>query len=43
MEMVRVLGIGVVGTVLAVTLGRHNGGYGLYHPRRDALGSHRTQ
>lgn len=29
MEMVRVLGIGVVGTVLAVTLGRHNGGYGL--------------
>ena len=23
------LGIGVVGTVLAVTLGRHNGGYGL--------------
>ena len=29
MEMVRVLGIGAVGTVLAVTLGRHNGGYGL--------------
>ena len=29
MEMVRVLGIGVVGTLLAVTLGRHNGGYGL--------------
>ena len=29
MEMVRVLGIGVVGTVLAVTLGRQNGSYGL--------------
>lgn len=29
MEMVRVLGIGVVGTLLAVTLARHNGGYGL--------------
>ena len=29
MEMVRVLGIGVVGTILAVTLSRHNGGYGL--------------
>lgn len=29
MEMVRVLGVGVAGTVLAVTLGRHNGGYGL--------------
>ncbi len=29
MEMVRVLGIGVVGTFLAVTLARHNGGYGL--------------
>ncbi len=29
MEMVRVLGIGVAGTILAVTLSRHNGGYGL--------------
>ena len=29
MEMVRVLGIGVVGTLLALTLARHNGGYGL--------------
>ena len=29
MEMVRVLGIGIVGTLLAVTLARHNGGYGL--------------
>ena len=29
MEMVRVLGIGVVGTLLSVTLARHNGGYGL--------------
>ncbi len=29
MEMVRVLGIGVAGTLLAVTLARHNGGYGL--------------
>ena len=29
MEMVRVLGIGVIGTILAVTLARHNGGYGL--------------
>ena len=29
MEMVRVLGIGVMGTMLAVTLSRHNGGYGL--------------
>ena len=29
MEMVRVLGIGAVGTMLAVTLSRHNGGYGL--------------
>ena len=29
MEMVRVLGICVVGTILAVTLSRHNGGYGL--------------
>ena len=29
MEMVRVLGIGVAGTLLAVTLSRHNGGYGL--------------
>ena len=29
MEMVRVLGIGVAGTLLAVTLGRNNGGYGL--------------
>ena len=27
--MVRVLGIGVVGTLLSVTLARHNGGYGL--------------
>ena len=29
MEMVRVLGIGVAGTLLAVTLARYNGGYGL--------------
>ncbi len=29
MEMVRVLGIGIVGTLLAVTLTRHSGGYGL--------------
>ena len=29
MEMVRVLGIGVAGTMLAVTLARHSGGYGL--------------
>ena len=29
MEMVRVLGIGVAGTILAVTMARHNGGYGL--------------
>ena len=29
MEMVRVLGIGVVGTLLSVTLARHNGGYGM--------------
>ena len=29
MEMVRILGIGVVGTLLSVTLARHNGGYGL--------------
>ena len=29
MEMVRVLGIGVVGTLLSVTMARHNGGYGL--------------
>ena len=29
MEMVRVLGIGVVGTLLSVTLARHSGGYGL--------------
>ncbi len=29
MEMVRVLGIGIAGTLLAVTLARHNGGYGL--------------
>jgi stage III sporulation protein AD len=29
MEMVRVLGIGVAGTILAVNLSRHNGGYGL--------------
>lgn len=29
MEMVRVLGVGIAGTFLAVTLARHNGGYGL--------------
>ena len=29
MQMVRILGIGVTGTLLAVTLGRNNGGYGL--------------
>ncbi len=29
MEMMRVLGIGVIGTILSVTLARHNGGYGL--------------
>ena len=29
MEMMRVLGVGIVGTLLAVTLARHNGGYGL--------------
>ena len=29
MEMVRVLGVAVAGTLLAVTLARHNGGYGL--------------
>ena len=29
MELMRVLGVGIVGTLLAVTLGRHNGGYGL--------------
>ena len=29
MEMVRVMGIGVAGTLLAMTLARHNGGYGL--------------
>lgn len=29
MEMVRILGIAVAGTVLAVTLNRHSGGYGL--------------
>ncbi len=29
MEIVRILGVGIVGTLLAVTLARHNGGYGL--------------
>ena len=29
MEMVRVLGVAVAGTLLAVTLARHNGSYGL--------------
>ena len=29
MEIVRVLGIGVAGTLLALTLSRHNSGYGL--------------
>ena len=29
MEIVRVLGVAVVGTLLSVTLARHNGGYGL--------------
>ena len=29
MEMVRVLGIGIAGTILAAALGRQNGGYGL--------------
>ena len=29
MELVRVLGVAVAGTLLAVTLARHNGGYGL--------------
>lgn len=29
MDMLRVLGVGVVGTILSVTLARHNGGYGL--------------
>ena len=29
MELMRVLGIGITGTFLAVTLARHNGGYGL--------------
>ena len=29
MEMMRVLGVAVAGTLLAVTLARHNGGYGL--------------
>ena len=29
MELMRVLGVGIVGTLLAVTLGKHNGGYGL--------------
>ena len=29
MELVRVLGVGIAGTILAVTLSRHNGGYGL--------------
>lgn len=29
MELMRVLGVGIVGTLLAVTLARHNGGYGL--------------
>ena len=29
MEMVRVLGVGIAGTLLAVILARHNGGYAL--------------
>ena len=29
MDMLRVLGIGIVGTLLAVTLARHSGGYSL--------------
>ncbi len=29
MELMRVLGVGIVGTILAMTLGRHNGTYGL--------------
>ena len=29
MELMRVLGVAVAGTLLAVTLARHNGGYGL--------------
>ena len=29
MEMIRVLGVGVAGTLLAMTLAKHNGGYGL--------------
>jgi stage III sporulation protein AD len=29
MELIRVLGVGIVGTILAMTLSRHNGGYGL--------------
>lgn len=29
MEMIRVLGVGLAGTLLAMTLAKHNGGYGL--------------
>ena len=29
MDLMRVLGVGIAGTLLAVTLGRHNGSYGL--------------
>lgn len=29
MELVRVLGVGVAGTILALTLSKHGGGYGL--------------
>lgn len=29
MEMIRVLGVGVAGTLLAMALAKHNGGYGL--------------
>ncbi len=29
MELMRVLGVGIVGTLLSVTLARYNGGYGL--------------
>lgn len=29
MELMRVLGVGIAGTILAMTLGRHNGTYGL--------------
>ena len=37
MELMRVLGVGIVGTLLAVTLARHNGGYGLLTGRATGV------